>query len=238
MKYILPFLLCKVTRFVGVVPKGQDVYVTNTLTQNTKRITDDKAFQRLDAAAKYAYRNAKSSKPTNEMEYTTSMVTNENGKPIFVDQRMMLREINGYEDFLNELRYRSDEYKANPSMDTVHYRFGSFVVSMSLNNFYLKVDGVINTKFSFNDLQYIKSEWPDVNKGYSFSEEYRRMIPETGADFIQHVRNWIYGGNGDIETTPANFIEHAYNAQCGAAMFMSESIRNFHNHLTNMWVLG
>ncbi len=51
------------------------------------------------------------------------------------------------------------------------------------------------------------------------------------------MRIWINGKNDDTETTPANFIEHAYNAQCGAAMFMSESIRNFHNHLTNMWVL-
>ncbi len=228
--------------FFGFVPKGQDVSDQNVSDQNVsdqnvsdQNVSDHDAFQILDAEAKNVYKKAKSSKPTNEKEYCTLMVTNMNGRPQFAERKMMLREINGYEDFLNEIRYRSDEFNTNPSTDTVHYRFGSFVVSMSLENLYLKVDGIINSNnFSLSD---IKNMWPDVDKGYSFSKVYKQMKPATGADFIQQVISWIAGKNDDIETTPANFIKHAYNAQCGAAMFLAESIRNFHNHITNMWVL-
>lgn len=60
--------------------------------------------------------------------------------------------------------------------------------------------------------------------------DYKNMLLGVGDDFFDNVRSWI---NGDHSNIGLN-IENAYNAQCGLALFMSESIRCFQTHITNM----
>lgn len=39
-------------------------------------------------------------------------------------------------------------------------------------------------------------------------------------------------------TTPANFLEHAYIAQYGMCILLTQSNRNFQNYVSNMMALG
>ena len=59
------------------------------------------------------------------------------------------------------------------------------------------------------------------------------MQPLTGDNFFDDVRSWINGESNNIGLN----LENAYNAQCGMAMFLSESIRSFQTHVTNMMSL-
>ncbi len=179
------------------------------------------------------YEKGDKSKHAIENEYTVSMITNTDGKPNFEDKTITLREFSGETDLINELRFQSHNFK-KASTETVHYRYGRLMISMSLSNFYLKVDGIIINTGVDNDLNDIKNKWPDIAEGYAFKKDYGNMKDVIGSSFLENVKRWMNGKNDEIITTPENFIEHAYNAQCGAAMFLAESIRNFHNHFTNM----
>ena len=194
----------------------------------------------IELQLREAYNGGNFNEHASEKQYRVTMVDRQPGKPQFAEKDLTLREFSGGElDLIKELRYQSNKYdKTNPSTDTVHYRFGSFVVSMSLGNFYLKVDGIITSDFSPDELAEIQNKWPDVDsEGYSLSKDYPQMKEKTSSDIIDNVKSWINGKNDEIKTTTKNFEEQAYNAQCGAAMFLSESIRNFHNHITNMMAI-
>ena len=140
-----------------------------------------------------------------------------------------VKEIHGIDELLKEIHYhglrgpKKDSKRKDPLF---YYRFGPWVLSMDPTNFYVAVVGIVQPN---NQNQYWQNvEWKTISK------EYTNMRPHIGKDTpIKDVINWINGEDQKIKLE----LENAYNAQFGLALFFSESIRCFQNHLTNMMAI-
>ena len=216
------------TRFVGILPEGRHIYMIDPNDPATSFLIDDEnAFLMLDETAKRIYKSGNPSERASGTKYKVSMF--DSGKKTFNSGEVELREFTP-EDLVKEIRYQAHNF-ATKNTGGELYRFGNLVVRMDLSNLYVQVAGLVESNIPPNDLKEMQQKWAD------FPKDYRDMHPKAGADFFDDVKNWINGKNSEIQITPENFEARVFNAQSGTAMFLSESIRCFQNHFTNMMAL-
>lgn len=137
-----------------------------------------------------------------------------------------MREINSITDLLKELKYYGNkEIEATESFD--YYHFGKWVVSLNKATFYVKLYGIISNDSSKENTKHLD----ELNRPIPVM--YKHMKTGIGHNFIDEVTYWINGKHDMVGSSKTS----AYNAQCGMALFLSESIRCFQNHITNMMSL-
>ena len=222
------------SHFFGILPENTDVYVSkynqgSASAPNTYKLTDPNAFEWVDRVAQNTYNNA----PPGRAPETSRRVQFLGGSRAV--RNVPVKELSGIDDLLTELHHYGQAGPAQQS-SKVYYRFGDWVVSMNPRNFYVNVEGIITDP---NDsaakrvkIADIQNEWNNLPNG-RLPEDYPTMQPLTGDNFFDDVRSWINGESNNIGLN----LENAYNAQCGMAMFLSESIRSFQTHVTNMMSL-
>jgi Ca2+-binding RTX toxin-like protein len=222
------------SRFFGIIPEDSDIHVS-TFTESTTTasasysISDEKAFQRVDRVSHNTYRNI----PAGRAAEVSRVVQFLTGMQNMSD--VLIREFNGMNDLLRELLHYGE---TGPALQRskVHYRFGDWVLSMDTINFHVSVEGIIvsprDSSQKTSQVMAILQQWRDL-PNQRMPADYASTQPETGSNFFENVRSWINGEHSGISLD----MENAYNAQCGTAMFLSESIRSFHNHVTNMMSL-
>ena len=213
--------------FFGILPEKVPVYVTDYRQQNptTFAVTDMMAFELVDKMAQTAYRAI----PENRAPSFTRRVQFLSGQQEVSEVTVI--EIGSMLDFLKELRHYGDTGPADHNSE-VYFRFGYWVLSMDESTFYVSVDGIITDPADSNEK---KAQVTKIlNQWHTIPDSYPSVQPGTNPDFFEDVTLWINGHHEDIGLE----LENAYNAQCGVAMFLSESIRSFHVHVTNMMSLN
>ena len=219
--------------YYGILPKDEPIYVKPKDDSNKAYRIED-SFSWVDRIARDTYdkinnnnNNNDNNRGGNLIEKTVHILSNS------AQEGLEVREINEIDDLLKELRYHGESGPGTDANAKEYYRFGDWVLGMRLDTFYVDVEGIIVTstdsdgkKEQIND--YTTTNWEEVPKSYGAM---RKGIDE--AKFIEKVRHWMNGEHGKIGLNR----ESAFHAQCGMAMFMSESIRCFHNHFTNMMSL-
>ncbi len=208
----------------GILPESAEVHITDYQSSPhppTYRINDSSAFEWLDQTAEKTYRDA----PSGRAPYFERQVQFLSGSQNVSEISVI--EIEGILDLLKELRHYGDK---GPAENTtyVYYRFGDWVLSMNEMNFDVKVEGIILSSTYPEDkltqVENILSNWRPIPSTYP------SMQQSTTGSFLEDMTRWINGEHGDIGLE----METAYNSQCGVGMFLSESIRSFHVHITNM----
>ena len=232
------------SHYFGILPSGTDIWITPedkypkisyrvtsgvTLPDSNALAVSD-AFKWVNKVAEEIYGDIDEASRAEAKKYKVQFLDGVRG----VAENQPVREIRSIDDFLIELKYYGELGQGIPKAknNAVCYRFGDWVVTMNLDNFYVSVEGVIisdtDSDAKREEVNNIKEHWQKLD------EKYRDMQPNTGDNFFDNVNSWINGQHEKIGLT----VEDAYNAQCGMAMFLSESIRCFHNHITNMMALS
>ena len=211
--------------FFGILPEGVAVHMTDyqqkTTHPSTYMVTDDRAFEWVDRIAQSTYMDIpqrRATSITHQVQFLSG--AQEIGKRSVI-------EINSIHDLLKEIHHYGDEGPADHTT-MVYYRYGDWVLSMNEVNFYVSVVGIITDPTDSEDK---KAKVENIlNQWHTIPDLYPIMQPNTSNDFFDGVILWINGNHNAIGLE----MENAYNAQCGVAMFLSESIRSFHTHITNM----
>lgn len=226
----------------GILPPDTEVHITPV--ENAKisyKISDAQAFSWVDQIAGNTYNNIAQGSRADEQIRKVQFL---NGRGLVGNQRV--KEIRNIQDLLSEMRYYGDigptgarpgnEPTSGPITEANHnavcYRFGDWVLRMNLENFYVRVEGVI---VSDTDSQVRKEQVNKLLQNWNngIPEDYRSMEKGIGNTFFEDVSSWINGEHNNIGLQ----LENAYNAQSGTAIFLSESIRSFQNHFSNMMYL-
>ena len=211
----------------GILPQGAAVHITDYTKKSGERhplsymISDKEAFEWVDKIAESTHKNT----PRHRALSSSLEVQLLPGNSEIIE--LSIIEIGSIQDLLMELRH----YASTHMDSTVYYRFGEWVLSMNETTFYVSVVGIVVDPSDSDDkrskVQSILETWQPI------PELYPNMQPNTGGDFFDDVTHWIKGERSQIGLE----FGDAYNAQCGVAMFLSESIRCFHTHVTNMMSL-
>jgi len=217
--------------FFGILPAGVEVHVTDYQQKPDDKnpsaytVTDKTAFEWVDSIAQATYKvipNDRAPSVSRRVQFLSD---------IQEIRDVTVTEIDGVNDLLKELRYYGDKGPADSNNTLNYYRFGHWVLSMDEADFYVSVKGIMidsmNSSATRAEVEYILSHWHVIPVLYSI------MQPNTGTNFFTDVTSWINGTHDAIGLG----MENAYNAQCGVAMFLSEAIRSFHTHVTNMMSL-
>ena len=213
----------------GILPEGAEVYVSNYQSppphQLTYRVTDEIAFEWVDKIAGKTYKDAPRGRAPSFVRQVQFLSGSRDVREITVF------EIEGIGDLLAEQHYHGDKGSSGDSSSWVYYRFGDWVLSMNKNNFDVDVEGIIVSPADTNErtaqVESILAQWRAIPYAYTSIQR------ETSSDFFEVVTLWINGEHGKIGLE----LEIAYDAKCSVAMFLSEPIRSFHVHITNMMSL-
>lgn len=210
----------------GILPVGTEVHVTDyrPSDRTTYKVTDNSAFGWVDEIAQKTYWDTPRSRAT---PYARQVQFLSGSREV---HEVSVLEIESVFDLLKEQRHYGDEGPAD-DVTYIFYRFGDWVLSMNEVNFYVNVDGIIVDPADPGDktakVENILSQW------HAIPDTYPSMQLNTSSNFFDEITLWINGNHDDIGLE----LENAYDAQCGVAMFLSESIRSFHVHITNMMSL-
>ena len=216
--------------FFGVLPGGIEVHVTDYQKKSDDEnptayaMNDETAFEWVDSVAQTTYQAIPNGRAPSVSRRVQFLLDTQEIRDISVT------EIGSVADLLKELRYYGDKGPADSNTEN-HYRFGDWIVVMNEADFYVTVSGIVvsstDSSVKRAKLENLLSDW------HAIPVLYPGMQPSTGANFLTDVTSWINGESGAIGLE----MENAYNAQCGVAMFLSEAIRSFHTHITNMMSL-
>ena len=235
----------------------------NKTPTKSERVKPDIVYSLVDHSAKNVYGNLGSS---GEPDTETVVIRKDIGTNVDGYWARNVRKITGTtEEFMTELKRRAERYQNheewkpidNPTNDDyLYYRYGEWVYSMQKNTFYIKLEGVVASEFTpkgFRDQKVeinraaLVRELANQNKPNlkhesvsmeNVPDDYPSMNKKVRSDFIKGAKNWMYGHTNQLQmpTGSTDQIAQSYEGQMTLAMFLSESIRNFRNHLTN--VLG
>ena len=211
----------------GILPGGAEVHVTNyqsSANRPTFRVMDNTSFEWVDEIAQQTYQDT----PQGRAPFFVRQVQFLSGSQGV--HEMLVFEFESIVDFLKELRYYGDKGPAS-SVTHVYYRFGDWVLGMNEMNFSVSVEGIIITPTDSN--QKTAQVESNLRQWQTIPDSYPSMQPNTSSSFFEDVTLWIRGDHSGIGLE----LGTAYNAQCGVAMFLSESIWSFHVHITNMMSL-
>ena len=207
----------------GVLPEEVEVHVTNFYSATyrlTFEIADSLAFAWVDLIAEKTYNNITNGRATAFEQQVQFLSGSQNISEVFVIK------IENFDDFMKELHYYGNKGPTND--DLVYYSFGDWVLSMNETSFNVRVEGIIVSHAEKSaQVDTIRGQWQEI------SDSYPEMQQGTSSRFFDDIILWINGEHSEISLS----IETAYNAQCGVAIFLSESIRSFHAHITNMMSL-
>jgi len=215
--------------YFGIVPEGDSVCVTDFQPTSNQppvyAVTDARAFNWVDKIAQRMYAAIPAGRApsiTREVLFLSHETKAE----------LSVIEVQNITDLLKELHYYGEYGPSDDNDSAVYYRFGDWVVSMNEADFSVSVVGVLldvinSSATKTAQLADILEQW------HTIPDFYPGMQSRTGNNFFRAVSAWINGSNADIQFN----IESAFNAQCGLAMYLSDSIRCFHIHVTNMMSL-
>ena len=144
------------------------------------------------------------------------------------EKECKVREIRSYQQFLDEVNWlgRKGVLRENLPDPYEYYRFGDWVISLNLKDFYVG-DHFIGR---------IRGEKLSELKAYSCGmrkptyDELRKVV---GKLDLCMVKLWIYGKNDEVAKNDPVIEEGVLTM----AMFLSESIRNFRTHVINMMAI-
>jgi Ca2+-binding RTX toxin-like protein len=216
--------------FFGVLPEGIEVHVTDYQQKSVDgnppayAVTDKTAFEWVDSVAQSTYQAIPNSRAPSVSRRVQFLFDAQEIRDVPVT------EISSVADLLKELRYYGDKGPADSNTEN-YCRFGDWIVVMNEADFYVTVRGIVisstDSSVKRAKVENILSHWRTIPVLYP------NMQPSTGANFFADVTSWVNGESNAIGLE----MENAYNAQCGVAMFLSEAIRSFHTHITNMMSL-
>ena len=216
--------------FFGILPEGVEVHVTDYQQKSDDEnppaytVTDEIAFGWVDSVAQSTYQAIPSGRAPSVLRHVQFLSDTQEIRDVSVT------EIGSVTDLLKELRYYGDKGPADSNTKN-YYCFGDWIVGMNEADFYVTVDGIIvsstDSSVKRAKVESLLSQWHPIPVLYP------NMQPSTGINFLTDVTSWINGASSAIGLE----MENAYNAQCGVAMFLSEAIRSFHTHITNMMSL-
>ena len=218
---------CLKSSYFGIIPSESDVYITEFKSPPNRpisyKITDKEAFTLVNEVAHNVYTEIPGNRAPATVYSVLLLPETQNSETLNVI------EFHTYTDLLKELHYYGEVGSSDNNDTEVYYRFGNWVVSMNEATFYVRVIGVIENAPSLKKVQLddIIVQWQMGQNSYP------AIQTRTGTNFLSDIYSWINGRNSDIKMT----IDGLFNAQCGVAMFLSESIYSFHSHITNMMCL-
>ena len=215
--------------YFGILPNDAPIYIGSKVDSEMFKISDQDIFTWVDRRARDLYMEIgtrfKGERSSLKM-HKVHLLENPDQEPV----DLSVREINGYDDLLKEL-YHHGENGPTKSNNKEYFRFGDWVLSMRPDTFYVDVEGIIATSQNVEEInQYKDNGWTKVPPDYANMREGITNNFKSEDKFIEEVHHWINGRHDLIGLGR----ESAYHAQCGMAMFMAESIRSFHSHITNM----
>ena len=212
----------------GVLPEEVKVHVTDFYSAThrpTLEVADSLAFDWVDLIAEKTYNNTPNGRATAFEQQVRFLSGSQNISEVYVI------ETENILDLVKELHYYGNKGPTNNDDLHVYYRFGDWVLSMNEKSFNVRVEGIVVSPADPMEksvqVDTICSQWQEI------SDSYPEMQQGTSSRFFDDIILWINGEHSEISLS----IETAYNAQCGVAMFLSESIRSFHAHITNMMSL-
>lgn len=209
----------------GILPRDYEAFVAEiTSKHNNMRLNNEDAYRWVDGFADNIYHSQQGRAP----DVPHEVQLKGQGRPPEIKK---IKEIGSINDLLKELRYYGETGKATKPSE-VYYRFGDIIVSMNEQDFYVSAEGVILDKGDSETTRKTKEAIVQRLTNDPLPESYSKMQPRTSG-MLGDVQNWINGDNDIIGLNEHNL----YNAQCGLAMFLSESIRCFPNHISNMMSL-
>ena len=149
-----------------------------------------------------------------------------------------IKEIHNMKAFLHELvHYGTNGPLKTGEFQYTYYRIGDWIVRMNLKTFYMHTVGIIDDG-SPKVKEFI--DWADKNHKQNLEEDHVPMRNKIDKkSYFTDAEKWITGKPDDeieIRSKKVNLAK-AYNAQSIAAVFLSEAIRCFHTHITNMMSL-
>ena len=233
---------------IEIEEESQSGSVTSYVT-----LDNEESFQVLTSAAEMVFNGIVV--PNNWDEQIT--------KPVKVQmsdgtvRNLPVRKLRGIMDLTREIKHwgalgfeypRKDENgqkistakDGQPFIDKkVYFQFGKFILSLNvqaekfsirkLNPFYINFVGIIAPKLS--DL---KGDNPRITvPNIGNKVDYPNILPRTNDDFFPDVIQFLRGDNDNIKTGTAN----AYNALAAMAVFLSEPIRDWRQHIINILML-
>jgi Ca2+-binding RTX toxin-like protein len=209
----------------GIDPRDYAVYVSDLSNQNRiMPVDNENAYKWVDKIAEKAYNTLRARAPEKPYEV---LFKGKGNSP----KRTKVREVGSINDLLGELQHYGRVGKGAPDADT-YYRFGDMVVRMKEDDFYVSLEGVIIHPSDDPDRVHTKEKFVSELTNNPIPDSYGKMQPEAKG-LLFDIKNWINGENNLIKLNR----KAGYTSQCGLAMFLSESIRCFHNHIPNMMSL-
>ena len=155
-----------------------------------------------------------------------------------IEQKMLkVREIRNYEQMVDDINWLGlrgvlESRQADDRYE--YYRFGDWVISFDLKNFYVgdHFIGRISADKLPKDIEKALKAFSLRNTKHVTYEDMKTML--NGKKFqLYTAKQWIYGKNEKVDSTRPAIGEGCLTL----AMFVSESIRNFRTHVINMMAI-
>lgn len=152
--------------------------------------------------------------------------------------------------FMDELKRQAERYKDDPKNtkpenqgNEFFYRFGDWVYRMKPENLYIEIDGLVAVddvdgktveEAAASPKKHVGVQIPEISPQY---KAMKKIITDGNSNnYLDVARSWLTGRNEEVnvpEGMDAQRVQ-ASQGQAAIAMFLSESIRNFRTHVTNM----
>ena len=229
--------------------------------KKSNRLTSEVAYSLLHDSASQLYNSLNLDDP---VETETVIIRKKLGGSDDGYWARKVRKITGEpHKFMTELKRQAEQYKdggwrekTNPDNNDFHYyRYGDWVYKMTKHNLYMKLEGVVASEFAPRGYQNqkkrigkdeIRQELANIGNVLKNEEvemepvpdEYHQMRDKTTDIFMERARHWMYGHDDHDQLRMPIFesdqVAQSYDGQMTLAMFVSESVRNFRNHPTNV----
>ena len=152
-----------------------------------------------------------------------------------IEQKMLkVREIRNYEQMVDDINWLGLRGVLEPRQAEdryEYYRFGDWVISFDLKNFYVG-DHFIGRISADKLPKDIEKALKAFSLGKTKHVTYGDML--NGKNFQLYIaKQWIYGNNDEVASRKTSMDQ----GRLTLAMFVSESIRNFRTHVINMMAI-
>lgn len=229
--------------FISLVSK-------NSVLENTWFVDTVSLDELLDDTSRNLY---ELSNP-DETPETKRIVVKEGSAPNSYIIRSIRMITQSPQTFIDELKRQAERYKANSrnkaerEVNDLFYRFGDWVYKLDPDTFYVDLVGLViaedvpdelketNGLLTQNEVETLPQSRNREFLIPGIGKKYREMRTKfVSNSFLDVSRLWLTGRNADIRL-PEDVdqrTEQAAQGKATLAMFLSESIRSFRNHVTN-----
>ena len=214
-------------------------------------LNNEESFQILTSATEMVFNNIVVPNNWDEQITKTVKVQMTDGTV----RNLPVRELKGMMDLTREIKHWgtlgfeyphsengqeiSTAHDGTPLIDKkVYFQFGKFILSLNVQAekfarwkmfpFYINLVGIIAPEMLDLKGDNSKVTLPVIDK-----VDYRNLLENTNDEFFPDVIQFLRGDNDNIKTGTAN----AYNALVAMALFLSEPIRDWRQHIINTLML-